>query len=339
MSLPDGLALRRAALESRARVLSAIRRWFEEQGFLEVETPARVRAPGQEAHLDAIASEDRWLVTSPEYAMKRLCGAGYRRIVSVGKCWRAGEVGAHHQPEFTMIEWYRAEEPLERIADDCEQLLRLAARIVAEPASALSTQDRGAPSRPQPTWAESTARFGSTTVRALLMTHAGFTLRGDESTAELAAKAGAAGVKVGAAETWDDIFFQIWLDRVEPALAAASGPLFVYDWPVPLGALARRRTDDRTLVERFELYAGGLELANAFGELTDPVEQRARFESESAARRARGKVTYPIDEKLLESLARMPPTCGVALGFDRLMMLVLGARSIDEVIAFPENDV
>lgn len=313
------LAERRPALEARARVLSAVRRWFEGEGFLEVDTPARVRAPGQEVHLDALPSGDRWLVTSPEYAMKRLCGAGYRRIVSIAKCWRAEERGPHHETEFTMIEWYRAEEPLERIAADCEALVRVAAAAAGA----------------GPSFTEA---FRRTTVRALMREHAGIDLAGDESMAVLADKARAAGVTMGAgAVSWDDVFFQIWLDRIEPHLSE-GGPTFVFDWPAPLGALARRRVDDPRLVERFELYADGLELANAFGELTDPVEQRARFESETAERRARGKVTYPIDEALLAAVARMPPTAGVALGFDRLLMLVLGVPTIAEVMAFPESE-
>jgi elongation factor P--(R)-beta-lysine ligase len=321
----DRLAMRRPALEARARVLSAVRRWFESEGFLEVDTPARVRAPGQEVHLDAVASEERWLVTSPEYAMKRLCGAGYQRIVSIGKCWRAGERGPHHEPEFTMIEWYRAHEPLERIAGDCEALVRIAA--AAAPPSSQS------PLPGQPF----AAPFRRTTVRELLRVHAGVNLVGDESAAALAAKARAAGIDAGRAAAWDDVFFQIWLDRVEPRLAE-GGPTFVFDWPAPLGALARRRDDDSRFVERFELYAAGLELANAFGELTDPGEQRVRFEAETTERRARGKVTYPIDEALLAALGRMPPTAGVALGFDRLLMLILGVPTIAGVMAFPESE-
>jgi len=313
------LAVRRPALEGRARVLSALRRWFEDEGFLEVETPARVRAPGQEVHLDALPSADRWLITSPEYAMKRLVGAGYERIVSIGKCWRAEERGAHHEPEFTMIEWYRAHTPLARIADDCEALVRLAA---------------GAAGRGR----AFAAPFARVTVRQLMHDFAGMTLEGDESAPALAAKVTAAGVTLGTATAWDDIFFQVWLDRVEPRLPAL-GPVFVFDWPGPLGALARRHPDDPRLVERFELYAGGLELANAFGELTDAAEQRQRFETETSARRARGKAVYPIDEALLAALPHMPPTAGVALGFDRLVMLALGASAIRDVIAFANDEI
>jgi lysyl-tRNA synthetase class 2 len=309
------LMRRRPVLEARARVLSAVRRWFEGQGFLEVDTPARVRAPGQEVHLDAVPSGDRWLVTSPEYAMKRLCGAGYRRIVSIGKCWRAEERGPHHETEFTMIEWYRAEEPLERIATDCEDLVRVAAEAAGAAASFPGA-------------------FRRTTVRDLMRAHAGVELTGDETVSALADKARVAGVRMGAAPaSWDDVFFQIWLDRIEPRLAE-GGPTFVFDWPAPLGALARRRADDPRLVERFELYAGGLELANAFGELTDAAEQRRRFEDEARLRAERGKDVYPIDEDLLAALPAMPATAGIALGFDRLVMFALGAADIAEVTAF-----
>jgi len=170
-------------------------------------------------------------------------------------------------------------------------------------------------------------------VRELFANFAGIELAGDEDAAILRAKAEAAGVAVGTATAWDDIFYQVFLDRVEPALAA-EGPTFVFDWPAPLGALARPHPRDARLVERFELYVNGLELANAFGELTDPVEQRRRFQEEARARAERGRTVYPLDEALLEALPRMPPTAGIALGFDRLVMLALGAAAIDEVLAF-----
>jgi lysyl-tRNA synthetase class 2 len=325
----ERLGARRAALAARGRVRRAVRDWFDGQGFLEVETPARVPSPGQEPHLDAIAahSDDdaRWLATSPEYHMKRLCAAGYERIVQIGKAFRGSERGAHHLSEFTLVEWYRARAPLEAIARDCEQLLRVAAGAAgADPATLGLAGD-----------------FEHTTVRALVRAHAGFELAGDESAAALRDKALAAGAFAGApppvGTAWDDLFFQIFLDRVEPHLGRTR-PTFVFDWPAPLGALARRHPADARLVERFELYAGGLELANAFGELVDPVEQRARFIEEAALRATRGKASYPIDENLLAALPHMPPTAGIALGFDRLVMFVLGLPDIRDVVAFADDE-
>jgi lysyl-tRNA synthetase class 2 len=326
----ERLAARRAALEARARIRRALREWFEGEGFLEVETPARVPSPGQEPHLDAIPAGGWWLATSPEYHMKRLVGAGYQRIVQIGKAFRGGERGAHHQSEFTIVEWYRAGAPLEALARDCEQLLRVAAQAAGSPATSPGMERALA------------GDFERTTVRDLVRLHAGVDLGGDESAGELRDKAIRAGAFAGtpppAGTAWDDVFFQLFLDRVEPHLGR-DRPTFVFDWPAPLGALARRKPADPRVVERFELYAGGLELANAFGELTDPVEQRARFVEESALRAARGKAVYPIDEKLLDALADMPPTAGIALGFDRLVMLVLGAADIREVVAFADEDV
>jgi lysyl-tRNA synthetase class 2 len=322
------LAGRRAALEARSRIVRAARAWFEGEGFLEVETPARVRAPGQEIHLDAIpsgaggAGEARWLVTSPEYHMKRLLGAGFERIVQIGRAWRAGEVGPHHQPEFLIAEWYRAGAPLAVIADDCEGLVRAAARVVGAPRANV---DLAGP-------------FERMTVREALSRHAGLELEGRESADVLASMARAAGVDVSGRISWDDVFFQVWLDRVEPQLGR-DRPTFVFDWPAPLGSLARRKSDAPAFVERFELYANGLELANAFGELTDAEEQRARFVDESAARARLGKVVYDLDEKLLAALPHMPPTSGVALGMDRLIMLVLGVADIRDVVAFADDEV
>jgi len=307
-----------ATLAARARILKAVRAWFDEQGFLEVDTPARVRSPGQEVHLDAIAAGDGyWLITSPEYHMKRLVAAGCTRIVQIGKCWRGEELGPHHRSEFTMIEWYRAGEPLDALASDCEQLVRVAVQAAGRAPAAVGAE----------------APFERATVRELVARHAGIELAGDEDAAALRAKVAAAGVQAGSATAWDDIFYQLFLDRIEPALAR-SRPTFVFDWPAPLAALARPKPGDPRVVERFELYAGGLELANAFGELTDAVEQRRRFEHEARLRAERGKDVYPIDEELLAALPAMPATAGIALGFDRLVMFALGAADIGEVTAF-----
>jgi lysyl-tRNA synthetase class 2 len=219
-----------------------------------------------------------------------------------------------------MVEWYRAGAPLAALADDCEALLRAAAVAAGRDPAALGLA----------------APFARTTVRELWARHAGIELGGDEDAGALRAKAAAAGVAFGTATAWDDIFYQVFLDRIEPRLAA-GGPTFVFDWPAPLAALARPKPGDPRVVERFELYAGGLELANAFGELTDAVEQRRRFEDESRIRAARGRQVYPIDEALLGALPDMPPTSGIALGFDRLVMLVLGVRDIADVVAFGEE--
>jgi elongation factor P--(R)-beta-lysine ligase len=332
---------RHPALLSRAAVLRAVRGYFQTQGFLEVETPVRVRAPGQEIHLDAICAGrerggDRYLITSPEYHMKRLVASGLPRIVQICRCFRAEEAGPHHQPEFTMIEWYRAGSTMQDLMCDCEAIVDAAARAVgAWPSAPVPTSRRG------PVGAESIrldGPFERTAVRQLFRQHAGIDLRGDETDAEMRLLAERAGCKVGPDTAWDDCFYQVFLDRIEPNLGA-SRPVFVEDWPLPLAALARRKLDDPLTAERFELYAGGLELANAFGELTDPVEQRKRFEAEAAIRAARGKTVYPVDERLLAALSRMPPTCGIALGFDRLLMLVLGASSIREVLAFADDEV
>jgi lysyl-tRNA synthetase class 2 len=316
------MAATRATLEARGRIVRAVRAWFESEGFLEVSTPARVRSPGQEVHLDAISAgqtdgEARWLITSPEYHLKRLVADGMSPIFEICRCWRAEESGPHHRTEFTMLEWYRADAPLEVLAADCETLVALAVRAAGRDPLALGL----------------VAPFTRTTVSELFGRHAGFAPTGAETAAELRAAAERAGVSVGAATAWDDVFYQVFLDRVEPELAR-SGPTFVFDWPAPLGALARPHPRDPRVVERFELYAGGLELANAFGELTDPVEQRRRFEEEAQIRAARGKALYPIDEALLAALPRMPPTAGIALGLDRLIMLATGARDISEVQAF-----
>jgi lysyl-tRNA synthetase class 2 len=323
------LAARRPALEARAAILRAVRRWFEGEGFLEVETPARVAAPGQEVHLEAIEATEprrprRWLITSPEYHMKRLAAAGFPRIVQIGKAWRGDERGPHHQPEFTIVEWYRADAPLEKIAADCEALVR-----VAVAAAAAAGWPTPAPALP--------SAFARTTVAALFQQHAGIAIDGGETVVQLAAKLRAVGVDAGSAQEWDDLFFQAFLDKIEPSLATAP-PTFVFDWPAPLGALARRKASDSRLVERFELYAGGLELANAFGELTDAVEQRRRFVDEAAIRAARGRTVYPIDEQLLAALPRMPPTSGVALGFDRLVMFALSVAEIRDVLAFADDE-
>ncbi len=318
-------------LMARARATAAVREFFAARGFVEVDVPLRVRAPGLEVHLDAMAAgEGRWLITSPEYQMKRLLAAGLERIVAVCRCFRAGEVGPEHQPEFTMIEWYRAWSDLDAVLADTEELVAHVARAVRGAATARvggRTIDV-TPPWPRMTVADAMARWAAP----------GLPLDGDE--AALASALAAAGLDTGAARAWDDLFYAAFVARVEPRLRELERPLVLTDWPVRLGALARRSPSRPGVVERFEAYVGGVELCNAFGELTDPVEQRARFEDDRRQRAARGKPVHPIDDKLIAALAEgLPPSAGNALGLDRLVMLVTGASSIRDVAWFTDPEL
>jgi lysyl-tRNA synthetase class 2 len=316
---------RLASLTARARALAEVRAFFAERGFLEVETPLLVPSPGLEIHLDAIAAGDGWLITSPEYQMKRLLAAGMPRIYQVCKCFRGNERGPHHAGEFTMIEWYRGWDSLEAIIADTEQLV---ARVV--------TALRGRPEALVGDRAiDVTPPWPRLTVRAAMARWAGVAVAGDEPAEALAAKVRAAGIPVADGAAWDDAFFAAFLARVDPAIAALDHPVILCDWPAPLAALARRRDDDPRTALRFEAYLGGLELANAFDELTDAVEQRARLEEDQRARARAGRPVYPLDEKFLAALAEgIPPSAGIALGFDRLVMLATGSRDIAEVLTF-----
>jgi len=320
---------RLANLYARSSALAAVRRFFADRGFAEVETPLLVRSPGLELHLDAVTAGDGWLITSPEYQLKRLLAAGMERIVEICRCFRANEDGAHHAAEFTMIEWYRAWAGLDAILADTEQLVAAVAEAVrGTPTVVVGGRELDV----TPPWER-------ITVRDAMARWAGIVVAGDEPARALADQLVAAGIATGGATAWDDLFFAAFLARVEPALAAHGRPVFLTDWPAPLAALARRRADDPRVVERFEAYVGGIELANAFGELTDPVEQRARFEGDLARRRALGRPQYPIDDKLIAALAEgLPPSAGIALGFDRLVMLVTGADHIREVSSFASDE-
>jgi lysyl-tRNA synthetase class 2 len=284
-------------------------------------------------HLDAVpAGQGRWLITSPEYQMKRLLAAGLERIVALCRCVRGGEVGAQHEPEFTMVEWYRAWSDLEAVLADTEELVAAVALAVRGDAT-VEVGGRTidvAPPWPRMTVAEAMARWAGLAPEVVL--------GGDEEA--LAAALAAAGIDTGSALAWDDLFYAGFVARVEPRLAELERPLVVTDWPVRLGALARRSPSRPGVVERFEAYVGGVELCNAFGELTCPVEQRARFEEDQRQRAARGKPVHPIDEKLVAALEEgLPPSAGNALGLDRLVMLVTGALSIRDVVWFTDDEL
>lgn len=318
-------------LRQRARAVTAIRSFFTSHAFLEVETPLLVPSPGLEVHLDAIATADgRYLITSPEFQMKRLLAAGLDRIFAVCKCFRADERGPHHNDEFTMLEWYRGWATLDQVLRDTEELVAAVARAIND-APVVKVGGRTfevTPPWPRMTVAEAMAEFARMRVD------------GDEQPDELARRARDAGVDLGSATAWDDIFYTVFVERVEPALAALERPVFLVDWPAPLAALARRKPDNPLVVERFEAYIGGIELANAFGELTDPVEQRARFVDDQFNREERNKPVYPIDEKLIAALEEgLPPSAGCALGVDRLIMLVTGAETITDVLTFSAHEL
>ncbi len=329
---------RREIARARARLHAAVREFLTTRGFEEVETPCLVPAPGMEPHIDAFAApfvpegggatRPLWLHTSPEYAMKRLVAEGFPRIFQLARVFRNGEVSATHNPEFTMLELYRAGTDYAGIMSDLEHLLQHCAIALCGSTQIPGAGPRrvalGAPFR-RATTAELFARFGIDLGAC------------DGSAEALRAQLVHAGLDAGRpGDGFDDLFFRVFLERIEPALEA-EGPTYVIDWPAPMAALALLKREDPRWAERFELYAGGHELANGFSELTDPVEQRARLEEERALRVRLGRPAYPIDERFLEALPRMPPCGGVALGLDRLLMLLVGARTIDDVLLFPAS--
>jgi lysyl-tRNA synthetase class 2 len=327
----ERLAPRIANLRRRAVAMRALREWFATRGFLEVETPLMVPSPGLELHLDAFAVEKRYLITSPEYQLKRLLAAGIGSVYSVCKCFRRGEAGAHHNPEFTMVEWYRSPGTWWQIARDVQELIAHVVGAVRGSSGSIQFRDRTIDLSPP--WRE-------LSVADAMKKWAKVECAGDEPAATLAARGRAAGWPVPETLTaWDDVFFSIFLHAVEPELEKGP-PTILHSWPKPLAALARLDGNDPRVAERFEAYVGGLELANGFGELLDPVEQRARFAHELSERRTRGLPEYPVDERFLDALSEgIPPSGGVALGVDRLIMLACDAASLREVVTFTTDEL
>lgn len=276
-------------LRARAAVLAALRRRFAERGYLEVPTPTLVPSPAMEEHLHAVPAAEGFLRTSPEFALKVALGAGLGRIYEIGPCFRARERGRLHRREFTMCEWYRVGGTLDDGIDEAIGLVDAAAAALG---------------RPAPRWRR-------TTVRELFVAAIGVDLA-TASTDDLSAHD----------EGWDDAFTRRWVSDVEPTL---TGGVVVSEWPASQAALARVRDDGAwPVASRFEVYLDGIELANAFDELTDPVEQRRRFVAANAARIAAGEAPHPIDEGLIDAVGRLPPTVGVAMGVDRLVAALCG---------------
>lgn len=307
------------AIRARAALNAHIRKFFADRDFIEVETPHLVEAAGTDPYLDPIPAQltlgsDRRamsLHTSPEFAMKELVAAGLERIYQLCHVWRDGEVTSQHNPEFTLLEWYRTGVSSDVIMDDVEHLV----------APVLSGANGGAAAG---------RGFARITMRDAWLQGCG--IDPIETAGDLSALSTASGIDRW--DRWDELFFELMLERVEPWLAE-QGAVFVTEWPVQLAVLARRCDHDPRVAERFELYVDGVELCNGFGELTDPVEQRARFEEDNAQRRALGKPEQTMPERFLAVLERGLPECsGVAVGIDRLLMLQLGTDDIRDVLPF-----
>ncbi|THD44908.1 MAG: EF-P lysine aminoacylase GenX [Bradyrhizobium sp.] len=334
---------RRPRLAARARLAAALRQRFEAEGFVEVEPAVLQASPGNEAHLHAFATsmigpdggrQAAFLHTSPEFAMKKLLAAGETKIFALARVFRNRERGPLHAPEFTMLEWYRAGATLEALMADCAAILALAAE--AADASRFRFRDREADAR---------APAERLTVAEAFRRHAGIDLfaslptdgLGEPNRAIFARQASDIGVRLAEDDSWSDIFSRILSERIEPRLGLGR-PCFLTDYPLSQAALARVSQRDPRVAERFELYVCGVELANAFGELTDATEQRRRFAGEMAVKRRVYGEAYPIDEDFLAALAHMPEASGAALGFDRLVMLACGAERIDDVQWTPVFD-
>ena len=330
----DRHAERRARLVARTRIVSFARRWFDAKGFLEVDPAALQVSPGNETHLigfeTTLVKPDGSqaalaLHTSPEFSMKKLLAAGETQIFALVHVFRNRERTALNAPEFTMLEWYRAHAPLERLMEDCAALVALAAHA----AGAKAFRFRGLEASPF----EPPERVS---VREAFLAHAGIDLFDSlaigaaPEAGRLASQAKAAGLRVAADDTWSDLFSRILSERVEPKLGIERLTI-LHSYPVSEAALASVSADEPRVAERFELYACGVELANAFHELRDPEEQRRRFEADMAEQTRIYGAPHAIDEDFLAALREMPDACGVALGFDRLVMLATGAERVEDV--------
>lgn len=298
------------ALWLRAHAIKAIRNFFWERGFLEVETPLLIPANAPEEHINPIVTLPSWqLQTSPEICMKRLLCSGHQKLFQISHCWRSNERGSRHLSEFTMLEWYRSGCDYLTLMADCEELLQhVAAVCLSDSRCFVHNSAKIDPFAP---WQrisvqEAFLRFGQTDVLDC--------------------------IKKG-------LYEEILTSEVEPALAGFGAPVILMDYPAELAALARTKPGNRELAERFELYVGGLELANGFSELNDPLEQRRRFEEANRARGCAGQPELPLPEPFLDTLATMPSSAGIALGVDRLVMLTAGVESIDEIVAFTPEEL
>ncbi|HKK90199.1 MAG TPA: EF-P lysine aminoacylase EpmA [Desulfobacteraceae bacterium] len=294
-------------LKQRGDIIAAVRRFFSLRGYLEVETPIRIPAPAPEAHIDGFESEGWYLQASPEICMKRLVASGHEKIFQICKCFRKEAIGERHLTEMTLLEWYTANDSYTELMDQCRDLIR----FVAEEIGAGQTIS----------WNGHTIDLAREWERV--------------SVADVFERHGPVSMDQA---LFDKSFDEIMGFDIEPCLGTEQ-PCFVCDYPASMAALAKLTPPDNTLAQRFELYIAGIELANGFSELTDPAEQKERFEKEMAVRAQAGKAPMPMPEPFLKDLAAMPESSGIALGMDRLVMLFTDARSIDRVVAFTENEL
>jgi elongation factor P--(R)-beta-lysine ligase len=328
---------RRPALLARGRINAALHGFFAANAFLEVETPVLTVSPGNETHLHAFATTlaapdgtrtPLYLRTSPEFACKKLLAAGESRIVEFARVFRNRERGALHAPEFTLVEWYRAGDPYTALMADCAAILKEAAQAAGT--WHFSFRGRSADAFAEPERLSVAEAFGRYAGIDLLATLDG----GEDDREALAQAARAAGIRIADDDTWGDIFSRVLVEKIEPKLGVGR-PTILDEYPAGQAALAKPSPKDARVAERFELYVCGVELANGFAELTDAAEQRLRLEREMAEKQRRYGERYPLDEDFLDALSRMPDACGIALGFDRLVMLTTGASRIDQVLWAP----
>jgi lysyl-tRNA synthetase class 2 len=333
---PDAHAARRPFLIARGGIARAVRDLFAAREFVEVETATLQVSPGNETHVHAMETELasptgrdwRYLRTSPEFACKKLLAAGEQRIFELARCFRNRESGVLHHPEFTMLEWYRAHGRYELLMDDCKAVMACAAQTAGT--REFTFRDRTASPFAEPeriTVTEAFDRFAGIDLMAALPPQGPDRRR-------LAMMAIDAGVNVPNGDTWGDVFSRVLVEKVEPNLGIGRATI-LDEYPAVMSALARPKLGDTRVAERFEIYICGVELANGFGELTDPVEQRRRLAAEMAEKERIYHERYPIDDDFIAALVTMPPACGVALGFDRLVMLAAGATRIDQVMWTP----
>jgi lysyl-tRNA synthetase class 2 len=300
------LAAKKSSLFLRAAIIQAIRRFFIKRGYLEIETPNLIQSPAPEVHIDAIITADGFMHTSPELCMKRLLSAGYSMIFQICKCYRKGERGKHHLSEFTLLEWYRSRADYSDLMEECEEMIGFVAQE-------LKIGDRieymGKKIDLKNPWKRIKVKEAFKKYSSISMEEA----------------------------LESDLFDEMMVEEIEPRLSV-SKPTFLYDYPSSRASLARLKEDEPALAERFELYMGGLELANAFSELNDVEEQEKRFKEEMEKRKRMGKSEYPFPERFIKELHNMPESAGIAFGLDRLVMILANKDRIDDVVSFTPEE-